>query len=393
MAKRDKILLVDDQENLLSALKRQLRGRYDVLTANGGKAALEIFDTEDSIAVCICDMRMPGMTGLEVLAAMKERAPETVRMMLTGNADQATAADAINSGNIFRFLSKPCEPEDLMDGIDAGIAQYRLIMAERELLEHTLAGSVKLLSDLMGFMDFEAGNDADRMRLWARKLARQIKMPRPWELDFACMLAPLGRISIPAEIADKVWRNEELTPIENNIVTRAPEVARDLLANIPRMSGAADAVYYQDKNFDGSGFPENNLAGTEVPLAGRVLHVLKGIAAATKSRAPTKKVIDHLGSMKGCFDPDILAAANACLAVSEEDADDAYLELSEDLPLSLLKTGQELLVDITYEDGRLLLAKRTVLTDLHIERLRALSKSHAVNEPIKVVTHTNRPSA
>ncbi len=74
------------------------------MAATSGKSALDLIKTEGPIAVCICDMQMPGMKGLEVLKAVIKKAPDTFRMMLTGNADQQTAIDAINSGNVFRFF-------------------------------------------------------------------------------------------------------------------------------------------------------------------------------------------------------------------------------------------------------------------------------------------------
>ncbi len=133
----DIALIVDDDVRLLEGLRRNLRGRVNVLTATDGSAALEILRDQGPIAVILCDMRMPGMDGIAVLRAARERFPETVRMMLTGNADQATAVDAINRGEIFRFLNKPCESDRLVAALEAGIRQYRLATGERELLEQT----------------------------------------------------------------------------------------------------------------------------------------------------------------------------------------------------------------------------------------------------------------
>lgn len=104
MANLEKILIVDDDKNLLSGIRRQLREHFEVTIAVGGAQALEALTEKGPFAVIVSDMRMPEMTGVELLGAFKERAPETVRMMLTGNADQNTAADAINSGSIFRFF-------------------------------------------------------------------------------------------------------------------------------------------------------------------------------------------------------------------------------------------------------------------------------------------------
>jgi DNA-binding NtrC family response regulator len=167
----EKVLLVDDDVNLLSGLRRQLHGKYGIITAAGGEKALDVLAKETAIAVVVCDMRMPGMSGVETLEVFSKKAPTTTRIMLTGNADQDCAVEAVNKGHIFRFLNKPCSTEDLCSAIDAGLRQYHLINAEKKLLETTLAGSVKLLSDVVSLMDPAAAGNTRKIAAWAAKLA------------------------------------------------------------------------------------------------------------------------------------------------------------------------------------------------------------------------------
>jgi len=103
----NKVLLVDDETNVLQAYTRVLRRRFDLEVAQGGAEALESLARSGPFAVIVSDMRMPGMDGVELLAQVRERFPDTTRIMLTGNADQATAMAAVNLGAIFRFLTKP----------------------------------------------------------------------------------------------------------------------------------------------------------------------------------------------------------------------------------------------------------------------------------------------
>jgi len=127
------ILAVDDDPNLLAALRRQLGRRFDMATATSGAEAVECVlaaeQAGESYAVVICDMCMPGMNGLETLAAIRAIAPRTSRIMLTGNADQQTAVDAINRGNIFRFFTKPCPPETLAAAVTEGAEEYHRVTA------------------------------------------------------------------------------------------------------------------------------------------------------------------------------------------------------------------------------------------------------------------------
>lgn len=128
-----KVLLVDDDNKVLQGLARHLRGRFGVLTANGGAQALELTDSDPDIAVVVADMRMPGMSGIELLAALRERSPDMVRLMLTGDTDLDTAARAINEGSIFKFLTKPCAPDKLVGTISESVNEYRKIRRQKQL--------------------------------------------------------------------------------------------------------------------------------------------------------------------------------------------------------------------------------------------------------------------
>src|SRR5437870_13752231 len=118
----EKILFVDDDANILAALQRQLRKQFSIHTSTDASRALESFETSGPYAVIVSDMRMPGMDGVQFLSKVRQRAPDSVRIMLTGNADQQTAVDAVNEGAIFRFLTKPCSTEVLACVLSAGIA-------------------------------------------------------------------------------------------------------------------------------------------------------------------------------------------------------------------------------------------------------------------------------
>ena len=128
-----KVLLVDDELRVLQGMQRHLRKHFDIDTALSGQEGLAKIRDNVPYAVVVADMQMPLMDGIEFLAEVKQISPETVRLMLTGNADQRTAVEAINRGSIFRFLSKPCSPEDLKDAIASGVEQHRYITAEKAL--------------------------------------------------------------------------------------------------------------------------------------------------------------------------------------------------------------------------------------------------------------------
>ena len=121
----EKVLIVDDEKNLLAGLERQLRGTFNIVTAESGQNGLRALQENGPFAVIVSDMRMPGMNGIQFLMKAAELYPDTVRMMLTGNADLETTIHAVNEGNIFQFLTKPCQTAILKWALVDGIKQYR----------------------------------------------------------------------------------------------------------------------------------------------------------------------------------------------------------------------------------------------------------------------------
>ena len=160
----DRILLVDDDPNLLAGLRRQLHKRFDLEVASSGLDALRIVsetvEQGASIAVVICDMHMPGMDGIATLERIRDISPLTVGIMLTGDADQQTAIDALNSGNIFRFYAKPFDSTLLGDGIASGVRQHSLLQAERQLAENEERWRLALDAVGDGVWDWDISSDA-----------------------------------------------------------------------------------------------------------------------------------------------------------------------------------------------------------------------------------------
>ncbi len=385
----EKVLLVDDDPNLLDALRRQFRKRFDLMTAEGGDAALDCFGNGTTVAVAVVDMRMPGMDGLQLLRRIREVSPDTVRIMLTGNADQQTAVDAINQGSIFRFFGKPCDPDILAEGIEAGISQYRLITAEHELLEHTLAGSVKVLVDVLAMIDPVGFGRSDRVREWAYAVARHLELKQPWRLGMAAMLSQLGNITIPPEISVKMSEGADLTDAEREIIDGTPVSARDLIANIPRLKPVADVVYLQNRGFDGSGLPKDGPVGTDIPLEARILKILVDLEARTRGTLSLREAFQSLFEREVAYDPVLLNDIRRCLETEKSLFENREVEEIK-LPVSLLVSGYTLRSDLKLENGRLILGAGSRLSPAHVLKIKAFAKMHKFREPVEVTR--NRPT-
>lgn len=192
-----KILFVDDEENVLSAYTRVLRKRFLIETALGGAEALERLGTSGPFAVIVSDMRMPEMDGVQLLAKVREISPDTIRIMLTGNADQQTATDAVNKGAIFRFLTKPCEAETLGSVLQAALRQYRLVTAEKELVEQTLRGAIAMLVELLSLLDPESFGRSQRLAELSERVGLAMGLDEPWYLGVASVLCQIGVLTVP----------------------------------------------------------------------------------------------------------------------------------------------------------------------------------------------------
>ena len=315
-----RILIVDDDALLLSGLRRQLGEKFDLTCVEGGKQAIAEVSAalagNQPFAVVVCDMRMPDMDGIQTLRRIHDLTPETVLLMLTGNTDQKTAMDAINEAHVHRFFNKPCPAAVLEDAINEALNKYNQALSERDLMERTLAGSVKVLVDLISVNDPVTAELAMRIRDYIGRLNADGVFPRRWQLKISSSLALIGQMALPPDLLRKKRAGRSLTAEEHTAITRAPELARNLIVNIPRLGKVAEAIYLQDRGFDGSGFPAEGPTGDDIPLDARIIKILKDLAeAAGASGTIDADAFARLDEQKAQYDPKLLAKIRACLEV------------------------------------------------------------------------------
>ena len=250
---KPRVLLVDDDVLLLRSLGRILRDEFEIVTAESGEAALQVLFDAAPFAVVIADMMMPGMDGIHFLDQWKFLSPNTTRVMLTGQAELGTAIDAVNQGQVFRFLTKPIKGDDLRLVLVDAVNQYELVMAERTLLEQTLTGSVQTLVELLSLFDPKGFGRTKEMRDLAVAIAEKFSLDVGWDIGLAALLARIGWLAIPVEIQAKITRGERLSVQENEMFLRAPEIGSNIIANIPRLQSVAQIIKYSTKNYDGTG--------------------------------------------------------------------------------------------------------------------------------------------
>ncbi len=374
----ERILCVDDDPSILQAYQRALRKRFHIEPALGGEEALAAVLEQGPYAVVVADMRMPGMNGVELLTRIREHAPDTVRMMLTGNADQQTALEAVNEGRIFRFLTKPCSPEVFASALEAGIAQYRLVTAERELLSKTLSGAIKVLTDILSLASPIAFGRASRIRRLAGQLASQLEFHPLWQLEIAAMLSQIGCVAVPEEILTKAYQGQELSAKEAEAFQAYPLVGRELISHIPRLDEVAQIIAFQDQQFDGGGFPPDGKRGEEIPLGSRILKVAMDFDTLVTAGSSNELALAEMNDRVGCYDPAVLATLRSVLAISQ-------VYVIRRVRAAELVDGVLLADDVKSLNGLLLCAKGQEVTPSMRARLKNYVANYGIQEMIKML--------
>ena len=379
-----KVLFVDDDVNLLDGVQRAMRKQYSIDTATGGADGLQKLANSGPYAVVISDMQMPGMSGLEFLRQVQTAAPDAVRMMLTGNADQKTAMDAVNDGRVFRFLTKPCPPPALAPAIDAALEHFRLLTAEKELLENTLGGAVKVLTEILSLFDPSTFDRSQKLKDYVCGFVRSSNENVSWELELAALLSQIGRVTIPPGVLEKLRSGETLHGPEKDIFNRVPEFGARLVENIPRLGTVANIVRYQHKHFDGSGFPADTFTGDEIPIGSRIIHVLSDLIELEDQSLSRPAAFQKMQERTGWYDPKVLTAVSCWCDVSlggvagEEQGPPKLLEVSE------LRVGHILAQDLRTKEGMLVLATNAKLTGMLVTKLQNFRSIGSIDNTLLV---------
>jgi response regulator RpfG family c-di-GMP phosphodiesterase len=356
------ILFVDDEQNVLSAYKRNLRKFFDVHTALSGTEALELLKGKHNFSVIVSDMQMPNMNGVEFFKIAKESSKNSVRIMLTGNADQQTAIDAINEGDIYRFVNKPCSPEQILKILKVAIKQHLLMIAEQELLKTTLKSSIEVLIETLTLACPRSFGPINVIKDHMVNCVRAMGAKNTWMYESMAMLALVGYIGLPESLLLKISEGGILTKDEEDEYVKHSEIAYKLISKIPRLGDISQAIRLQNKHFDGGGFPDHDIAGKEIPIGARILKLsldYERFLGMTKSR---EEALLQLEKNSHRYDPRIKQFFIQSLRVL--DKGDIV-----DVGLLNLEKGMIVAKDIFSTKETLLVSKGQKITDSLIDRL------------------------
>ena len=374
----DKILFVDDEENVLQSMKRQLRKRFPMQFALSGDEALRKLKENGPFAVIVSDMRMPGMNGVELLSRVKDLHPDTVRIMLTGNADQETAMEAVNNGQIFRFLTKPCSTATLVPSLALAQRQYRLVTAEKELLQKTLKGSVTVLSELLSQAKPTVFSAGQRIREYATDVARQLDLPNLWQIEVAALLAQIGCISLPTDIINKKYAGLELDDEEETMWSNYPEIGARLLENIPRLESVTKMIRWQQKPFSEYTDDFTEPEFEEVLTGAQILKGAIDFDLLLHQGHSPPKAVEELHQQERKYNREVLKALGRI----------RFQEHVRTLSLGVdyITVGMSAEEDITAKNGAMILPKGQKISWPVLQALYNFNRQVGIVEPIKVRT-------
>lgn len=365
---RPRVLCVDDEPAVLEALELNLARSFDVITAGSGAEALSLLAKAD-VQVVLSDMRMPEMDGAAFLSRVRLAHPRVVRLLLTGQADLPSAVAAVNDGQVFRFLTKPCPTDRLRAVVNEAVAQRRLQDTERELLEQTLRGSIAALCEVLALTDPLAFTRAARIKELAGLLAESFELKERWPLEVAAMVLHLGAVTLPRATVQRAFEGQDLSAEEAEKVQGLPLVAERLLSKIPRLEPVRELL---------RAYPfEGQRASTEELQ--RSLDVLRAAA--------------HYETLeRRALEPDV---AIALLKERKRAPDDVLAELAlllgardvhvEELRLAEVRLGMVFVEDVRFTNGTLLVPKGFEVGRGFLERLAHFSAG-SVREPVRVRT-------
>jgi response regulator RpfG family c-di-GMP phosphodiesterase len=380
----EKILLVDDERSLLDALLRVHRKNFKMSTACGPAEGLACIERDGPFDVVVSDFSMPEMNGVQFLSKVAELCPMSVRLMLTGNAELQVAIDAVNTGRVFRFMTKPASQETFVACIEAALSHARLLRSERELLDGTLRGSVSVLAEVLALSNPEAFGRANRVRDYVARVAELLRLTDTWQLETAALLSQIGWVAVPYDLIQAVSENREITAAQTAVVARHPEVSAQLLARIPRMEPVAAIVARQGVRHDTLAAERDLDPG--VRRAAQILSAcLRFDLLVSGGQVPSAALLT-MARETGAYEPELLRMM-VQLKPPEEGSVVRSLLLVE------LRAGMLLEDDVFSKNGTRIVGRGQLITASMLERLRNYASLHGVREPIRAFVKASETSA
>jgi response regulator RpfG family c-di-GMP phosphodiesterase len=413
--KQGHVLIVDDEEAVCQSLKRLLRRDYNISTANSGAQALELLGSA-SFDVILSDMRMPGMSGADLLAQCRQLYPDTIRILLTGYSDLESAVRAINEGQIYRYVAKPWDNDELRQLVAEAVEIRTLRSANQSLTQHivqqndelarlnqqlqstndqleakvgereqqVLASNRKLREDmrsvlhmLVSLIENRTGNQrgtSTKAAHLAREFARDAEMSRQEREDLyiAALLRDIGKVPMPDQIVSKSLA--QMSIVERQEYARFPEWGQSMLMMYEPLASAANIIRSHMELYNGKGFPDK-LSGAAITRSARLLRIVAdyvdlqhthNFLGDTLEPAEAQQYLLNMAGQR--YDRELVDVFITVL----ERVDGRFAPKQVRLPIAEAQAGMVLSGPLVSPAGVVLLSSGTQLTDHHVRKLQEL---------------------
>lgn len=368
------VLCVDDEPLLLEGLERTLRQSFEVVTETKPLAALALLERrEHDFVAIISDMRMPLMDGAKFLACAAEIAPHSTRVLLTGHAELNAAIAAVNTGRIFRFLCKPCAPNDLLAALEAAAEQHRLHTLEKELLEQTLTGTVRLLSEVLMLAAPSIFTRNQRIQQYVLYLAQRLGRSDAWRFELAACLNMIGCLGLPDETLSRALGGGRLDEQEARSFGEHPLTAHRLLKKIPRFEDVAEMIRLQASDATSAG----GELSADVELGAHLLRVARGVEHLVAAGASESDAAAKLLPLSSAQDAELLKLLSEFRSV-------ALVGELKELKVAQMTAQMVLEDDVKTKTGVVVVPGKKQLSPLLLERLIRFSRAGVLVEPVRV---------
>lgn len=377
-----RVLCVDDEPRVLEGLLLHLRKDYSVHGATSGEEALRRLKEIGGASVVISDMRMPGMDGAMLLRHVMASYPDTTRILLTGDAGRDAAVAAVNEAQIYRYLTKPCAPDQLRAAVEAGVGQYSLMVAERKVLKETLIGCIQALTDVLAIANPVAFGRASRLKRLAMGLAETLDCSAYWQLEAAAMLSQLGYLSLPADLVEKLYYGEKLTPDEQLLASSVPDVVTSLLEHIPRLEPVMQiltALTWTDEQVA-------RLGDGTIGLGARILGLVTEYDQLLTQGHSSAVAVQTLRARGNRYGAALIEQLARYLGAGPAQAE------ARQVPLRNVVVGMVMMQDVRTHLGTLLIPRGFEVTSALIERIRNFGPELSA-ELVKVLVMPARATA
>lgn len=314
---RDKhtVLIVDDEINNLMLLKRTLRGQYNILTAQNGAEGLQVLqENMDEISVIVSDHKMPVMEGTDFLAHANSIAPDVIKVLLTGFSDIEILTDAVNKCNLFQYVMKPYEPEEITRVIENGVSKFDFTSSKAAILKdlrELFYKTIKSMASVLDAKDPYTHGHSLRVTLYSLIVSRELGLDDKAleEIETAGLLHDIGKIAVPKAILCKPGK---LTDEEFEIMKSHPDNSEKFITSVKKLSGISNWLRAHHERWDGRGYPDG-LQGEEIPISSRIIAIADTYDAMTSTR-PYRTALTHevaIDEIQKCaggqFDPELAA--------------------------------------------------------------------------------------